>query len=225
MPGLLPGHDWHTGGMHVKADALRAGRPQVLAAPADVGSLELIVARPQPDQRLVLEQAQLDDAQGLSGDVWLARGNRHRPDGTADPDAQITVMNVRVAALLAGCPQRIPLAGDQLYVDLDLSLTNLPVGSRLHIGLAVLQVTASPHTGCAKFVSRFGEEATRFVNSRESRAHRWRGMNTRVVHPGLIRRGDSVRIHRAGQTDETASGQPTPAPADTGHRTLQQHRR
>ena len=183
--------------MHLTADALRAARDHLAAAPKSVGRVDLIVARPEAGQRQLLDEAHLAVVHGLIGDNWLARGNRHRHDGTPDPDAQITVMNIRVAALVADSPERIPLAGDQLYVDLDLSLANLPVGTRVAIGSAVLLVTAPPHTGCKKFVERFGEDAMRFVNSREGRAHRWRGMNTRVLESGVIRIGDPITIVKA----------------------------
>ena len=86
-------------------------------------------------------------------------------DGSANPDAQLTLMNARVVALVAGERERWPLAGDQLYVDLDLSADNLPPGTRLAVGSAVIEVTPEPHTGCAKFSARFGSEALRFVNS------------------------------------------------------------
>jgi len=179
--------------VHVTEEALLAAREQ-LASPATVGRLQLIVARPQPGERELLDEARLDDIGGLVGDNWLLRGNRHRADGSADPDAQIAVMNYRVAALVAGSPERIPLAGDQLYVDFDLSVANLPAGSCLCIGSAVLLVTPPPHTGCKKFVERFGPEAMRFVNSPEGRARRWRGMNTRVFEPGTVRLGDEISV-------------------------------
>ena len=143
-------------------------------------------------QRDLPGQAVLDLGTGLAGDNWLARGNSRTPDGSADPDKQITVMNARVAELVAGGAGagRMALAGDQLYVDLDLSVGNLPAGSLLAVGQAVLRVSEEPHLGCAKFVERFGAEAMRFVNSRVGRQMRLRGMNTRVVVPGTVRLGD-----------------------------------
>lgn len=182
--------------MHLTGDELDAARPELYGAPHDDGTLALIVARPEPAERTLLAEGQLDLALGLVGDNWLARGNRHREDGSADPDAQITLMNIRVARLVARAEDRVPLAGDQLYVDLDLSLDNLPAGTRLEIGTAVLELTASPHTGCKKFVARFGGDAMRFVNSREGRANRWRGANTRVVVPGTVRVGDRITVLR-----------------------------
>jgi hypothetical protein len=135
-------------------------------------------------------QAALDLVNGLDGDNWLSRGSKNTPDGSAEPQRQVTVMNARVAELIAGGTDRMPLAGDQLYVDLDLSLDNLPAGSLLAVGQAVLQVSEAPHLGCAKFVERFGAEAMRFVNSRAGRQWRLRGLNARVVVPGIVRLGD-----------------------------------
>jgi MOSC domain-containing protein YiiM len=164
---------------------------EVLRAPADEGTVELLVRRPVPEEREVLEEAELDLEEGLVGDCWRARGTRRGP---ADPDAQVTLMSSRVAALVAGDdPERWALAGDQLYVDFDLGAESLPAGCRIAVGSAVLEITALPHTGCGKFTARFGSEATRLVNAKEHRALRLRGVNARVVEPGRVRRGDPVR--------------------------------
>ena len=178
--------------MHRTMAELEAGLGHVLAAPKDDGELVLIAVRPRPGERELPAEARLDLVAGLVGDNWLARGSRHTPDGSAIPDMQITVMNSRVATLVAG-DDDMAMCGDQLYVDLDLSHDNLPVGTRLAIGDTVLEVTLPPHTGCKKFVARFGEDAMRFVNSRDGRAHRLRGMNTRVVVAGIVRVGDRCR--------------------------------
>ena len=195
--------------MHCTLAELAAAQAHLLAAPDDEGVLRLIVTRPSQAHRVVLDTGQLDMERGLAGDNWLERGNRHRADKSADPDAQITVMNIRVAELVAGSPDRIPLAGDQLYVDLNLSIDNLPVGSQLAIGDAVLEVTPPPHTGCAKFVDRFGADAMQFVNSREGRKNRWRGMNTKVIRPGSIRAGDLVSVTRSAVDLPVQSGPET----------------
>ena len=102
-------------------------------------------------------------------------------------------MNARAAAAIAGERERWPLAGDQLYVDLDLSLANLPPGSRVQIGSAVIEFSEAPHTGCAKFSARFGVDALRFVNSPTGRELRLRGANCRVVVAGTVRPGDAIR--------------------------------
>src|SRR4051794_25918526 len=178
---------------HTSGEELAAARAHLLRSPRDVGRLELVVRRPAPGQREVRAEGVLDARLGLVGDNWRERGNRHTPDGAAVPEMQVTVMNVRVADLVAGGRDAAPLAGDQLYVDFDLAVDSLPAGTLVAVGSAVLEVTAAPHLGCAKFVTRFGGDAMRFVNSKDGRRHRLRGMNTRVVTPGRIRVGDVVR--------------------------------
>ena len=175
---------------HLSRERLEAGLGRILDAPPDAGQLVLIVRRPAVGERDLPAEAVLDQETGLAGDNWLARGSRSTPDGSANPQAQITVMNARVAELVAGGTERMALAGDQLYLDMDISIENLPAGSLLAVGRAVLRVSETPHTGCAKFVERFGAEAMRFVNSRTGRQLRLRGMNARVVVPGTVRLGD-----------------------------------
>ena len=164
----------------------------VRSAPRDAGRLELIVRRPAVDAREVLEQAVLDDAEGLVGDGWLARGSSRTPDGSANPDAQLTIMSTRVLAAIEPDRARWPLAGDQLYVDLDLGVDNLPAGTRLAVGDAVVEVSEAPHTGCAKFSARFGSDALRWINNPTGRELRMRGLNARVVQGGTVRVGDRV---------------------------------
>ena len=179
---------------HLGAEELAAGLAEIRDAPADAGTVEMIVRRPAEDEREVLEEARLTLEDGVAGDHWRSRGSHSTPDGSADPDRQLTVMGARVVDLLAGGNRDAwPLAGDQLYVDLDLGVANLPAGTRLAIGDAVIEVTEPPHTGCAKFSARFGSAALRFVNSPDGRALRLRGLNARVVRPGTIRRGDPIR--------------------------------
>lgn len=175
---------------HLSRERLAAGLAQIRDSPQDGGRLVLIVRRPALGERALPAEAVLDQVAGLDGDNWLARGSKSTPDGSADPQRQVTVMNAKVAELVAGGTARMPLAGDQLYLDLDLSLDNLPAGSLLAVGQAVLQVTEAPHLGCAKFLERFGAEAMRFVNSRVGRQLRLRGLNARVVIPGTVRLGD-----------------------------------
>lgn len=172
-------------------ETLEAGLDAVRAAPADDGRVELIVRRPEVDAREVVEEATLDLEDGLVGDNWHVKPSLKT--GAPNPDAQLTVMNARVTALVAGEErERWALAGDQLYVDLDLSYRNLPPGTRLHVGEAVIEVTAEPHRGCGKFSSRFGVEALKFVNSAVGRELNMRGINTRIVTGGVVRTGDPV---------------------------------
>jgi hypothetical protein len=179
--------------MHLSAAALDDGLDHIRRAPADRGRLELIVRRPAVDEREVLAEGALDLAEGLVGDSWRVRGSSRTPDGSAHPDMQLNIISARVSALVAVDPDRRALAGDQLHLDLDLSELNLPPGTRLAIGTAVIEISEQPHTGCAKFAARFGREALRFVNSPAGRQLRLRGANARVVVPGVVRRGDEVR--------------------------------
>ena len=181
---------------HRSTEQLHAGLDAIRSAPRDAGRLELIVRRPDIEVREVLDEGQLDVAMGLVGDTWNRRGSNRTMDGSPHPDMQINIMNARVAALVAQSTDRWPLAGDQLFVDLDLSAANLPPGTRLEIGSAALEVTAQPHTGCGKFVARFGLDAVKFVNSTVGRELNLRGINARVIQPGTIRLGDEVRVVR-----------------------------
>ena len=171
---------------------LEAGLEEIRRSPKDKGVLMMIVTRPESGLRKVQESGELNVAEGLVGDSWKLRESSQTPDGSAHPEYQINIMNSRSAALVAQHPDRWPLAGDQLYVDLNLSGENLPVGTRLAIGTFVIEVTSPPHTGCAKFMARFGRDATLFVNSREGRNLNLRGINARVVKSGTIRVGDFV---------------------------------
>lgn len=171
--------------LHTTTDELHAGLDLVRSSPADRGTLELIVRRPAEDLREVLDQAELDLEVGLVGDRW------HLGSSPTN-DSQLTLMNARLAQLVARSRERWPLAGDQLYVDLDLSVENLPAGTRLAVGGAVVELTEIPHTGCAKFSARFGTDALKFVNKGPGRELRLRGANARVVTPGTVRVGDEV---------------------------------
>lgn len=181
------------GPRHLTAAELEAGLAHVRLSPRDGGVLELIVRRPRIEEREILEEGELDLRVGLVGDSWSVRTSSRTADGSPHPDMQLNVMNARAIALVAGERARWPLAGDQLYLDLDLSAENLPPGSRLALGSAILEVTAQPHTGCQKFVDRFGLDAVKFVNSPAGRELRLRGLNAKVIEPGTIRVGDVAR--------------------------------
>jgi len=191
---------------HLSREHLMAGLDHIRASPPDRGRVVLLVRRPAPGGRDLPSEAALDQVTGLVGDNWLTRGSSRTPDGSANPQSQVTVMNARVAELVAAGPERMPLAGDQVYVDLDLSIANLPAGSLLAVGHAVLRVSADPHLGCAKFVGRFGADAMRFVNSRLGRQLRLRGMNTTVAVPGTVRLGDLAAKVPSGAVPHQAAG-------------------
>ena len=172
---------------HATMEKLDAGLDEVRRSPKDGGVLNMIVCRPGVDEREVLEEAELNQKVGLVGDSWSSRATRH---WTPHPDTQLTLMNSRAATLVARDRDRWPLAGDQLYVDLDLSVANLPPGTRISLGTAIIEVTEPPHTGCSKFSARFGEDAEKFVNSPVGRELNLRGINARVTQSGRIRVGD-----------------------------------
>jgi hypothetical protein len=173
---------------HLELATLQAGLANVRRSPRDGGRVELIVKRPADDQRAVLTEAELSTDAGLVGDKWSVPAGSTAPN----PEAQLTLMNARVAALVAGCADHGGLAGDQLYVDLDLSYENLPPGTRLSMGSAVIEVTAEPHTGCGKFARRFGVDALKFVNSKDGRELNLRGINAKVIAGGIVRPGDTI---------------------------------
>jgi MOSC domain len=182
--------------LHLTTDQLESGLDHVRRSPAEEGTLELIVARPEVGERKLLDAAELDLVEGLVGDSWATRPSRETPDGSPHPDAQLNVMNARAAALVAGDPDRRALAGDQLYLDFDISDDNAPPGTQLEIGTAIIEITAKPHNGCAKFRARFGVDAVRFVNSPAGKHLKLRGVNAKVIQPGVIKVGDVVRKRR-----------------------------
>lgn len=178
---------------HLTREELEAGVGEIRRAPKDEGVLQLIVRRPKVDDREVLDEAQLSVEEGVVGDTWRLRSSSRMPDGGPHPHMQLNIISTRAIGLIARDRSRWALAGDQLFVDLDLAVENLPAWTKLQIGSAIVEVTDQPHTGCAKFVSRFGVEAMKFVNSALGRSLNLRGINARVVQPGTIRVGDPVR--------------------------------
>ena len=182
-----------TDAKHLTTAELEAGLDAIRQSPKDEGVVALIVRRPQVDAREVLEEGELDLVEGLVGDSWKVRASTRTPDGSRHPDMQLNVMNARVIALVAGEKGRWPLAGDQLFIDMDVSQENLPPGTRLALGSAVIEVTDQPHTGCKKFAARFGLDALKLVNSPVGKQLQLRGVNAKVAQPGVIRVGDLVK--------------------------------
>ena len=180
--------------VHLNMSQLEAELAHIQQSPKDEGMLQLIVRRPTVDERESLQEGELDVAVGLVGDNWQTRGSSSRSNGSANPEMQLTVMNSRVAALVAQEKARWELAGDQLYLDMDLSHENLPAGTQLAIGTAIIEITATPHTGCKKFVGRFGLPAMKFVNSAKvGKPLRLRGLNAKVIKSGMIKVGDIAK--------------------------------
>jgi MOSC domain-containing protein YiiM len=178
---------------HLALADLEAGLENIRNSPRDQSVLDLIVSRPEEDAREVMELADLDTEVGLVGDTWQDRPSARSGDGKAHPDMQITIMNSRVAALVAQDRERWQLSGDQLFIDLDLSVENMAPGTRISVGSAILEATDQPHTGCKKFAARFGADALKLISSPEGKELRLRGMNTKVVQSGEIKPGDPVK--------------------------------
>lgn len=177
---------------HLTTAELEAGLIYVQQSPQNAGTLEMIVRRPSTNEREVLAKGALDTTVGLVGDNWQTRGSKSTPDGSAHPEMQLNVMNARILHLVAQDKSRWQLAGDQLILDMDLSIENLPPGTQLAVGEAIIEVTAVPHSGCKKFVERFGIEAMKFVNSPLGKQLRLRGLNAKVIQPGTVCTGDLV---------------------------------
>ncbi len=177
---------------HLTMEELEAGLDTIRRSPKNTGVLDLIVRRPGIGEREVLQQGELNFVEGLAGDTWSVRGSSLTADGASHTDTQLNVMNSRAVALVAQHKDRWQLAGDQLFIDMDLSAENLPPGTQLQLGSAVIAVTDQPHTGCSKFVARFGKDAMKLVNSPIGRQLNLRGINCKVVEPGDIRVGDMV---------------------------------
>ena len=179
--------------MHLSKEQLESGLVKLADPPAVHGTLDMIVARPAVGERLVVGEGRLVVGEGLEGDNYLVRGSPSTEDGSAHPEAQLNVMSSCVLDMIAdGDKDRWKWAGDQLLVNLDLSVANLPPGTRLAVGEdAIIEVAAKPHAGCAKFADRYGIDAARFVNSRKEL--RLRGLNAMVVQEGTIRTGDPIK--------------------------------
>jgi MOSC domain-containing protein YiiM len=178
--------------LHVAREDLDARLAELRALDTAQGTLEIIVRRPSEGERELPASAELTLEDGLVGDRWRLSAHVHS-DGTVSRENQLTLMSTRMLGLIAE-PERWPLSGDNLLVDMGLDMESLPVGSRLAIGdEVVVQISEIPHTGCAKFSARFGSDALKFVNSPEGRTLRLRGVNAHVIVPGTVSTGDPVR--------------------------------
>ncbi len=177
---------------HLTRAELQAGLPQILASPQDEGTLEAIVIRPEPGQRRELEACDISLAGGTHGDHWAEGCWKSTEDGQPHPDVQICIMNARCIAHIAGARDRWALAGDNLFIDMDLRPENLPAGQRLRIGGATIEITDTPHAACKSFAEHYGQSAAVFVNARKGSALRLRGVYARVLEDGRVAAGDRV---------------------------------
>ncbi|HBH07471.1 MAG TPA: MOSC domain-containing protein [Flavobacteriales bacterium] len=165
----------------------------ILQSPSRKGSLELITVRPKENERLELKEGHITKSDGVEGDNWKFRKSRHTPDGSPDPETQINIMNARVIDSITSRQDEWKKAGDQLFVNFDITEKNLPAGSQFKIGNeVVLEVSAQPHTGCGKFKDRFGPDALKFVNHKDYKELRLRGINAFVIQEGTVRPGDEI---------------------------------
>ena len=177
---------------HLDMKELKDGLPEILRSPKDHGRLEGIVVRPEKGERLDVDERRISLDGGLEGDRWGKGTSKTTSDGRPDPDVQICIMNARCISLIATERANWPPAGDNLFVDLDISRANLEAGQRLALGTAIIEITGAPHNGCAKFIERYGRDACLFVNSQEGKRLRLRGVYARVVQDGLVTVGDSI---------------------------------
>ena len=174
-------------------EALAAALPSILAAPKDEGTLELIVNRPDRGLRETPQSQIVRGADGLPGDHWIHGTGYALEDGTGDPDAQICMMMAGCIRAIAGDRKNWAPAGDNFFIDMDLTPANMPPGTRFAIGSAEFAVTELPHNGCQDFIDRYGRDACIFVNTGEGKVHRLRGIYARVTLDGTVSVGDKVR--------------------------------
>ena len=177
---------------HLTLEELQAGLPDILASPAEEGVLLGIVIRPEQGGRRELQSCEISLAGGVHGDRWAKGCWMRTEDGRPHPDVQICIMNARCIDLIARERSNWSPAGDNLFVDMDLAVSNLPPGRRLSLGSAVIEITGTPHDGCGAFARRYGRDARQFVNSVEGKQNRLRGVYARVVQDGEISVGDRV---------------------------------
>lgn len=179
--------------LHVSLRQLEEGLDLIKKSPNDNTLVDMIVCRPTEGNRKILQEGFLDKGKGLIGDNWIDRGSSKSADGCSHPDMQLNIMNSRSIALIAQQKNRWQLAGDQLFIDINLTDKNIPAGTRLSIGDAIIEVTAIPHNGCKKFTDRFGIDAVKFVNSPIGKELHLRGINAKIIKSGKIKVGDIVK--------------------------------
>ena len=179
--------------LHLTTQQLEDGLEHIKNSPKDITLIDMIVCRPNEGDRKMLQEGYLDKEKGLVGDNWLERGSLKTADGSSHPEMQLNIMNSRSISLIAQQKDRWPLAGDQLFIDINLTDKNIPAGTKLSVGQAIVEVTAIPHNGCKKFTDRFGIDAVKFVNSSIGKELHLRGVNAKIIKSGIIKVGDMVK--------------------------------
>ena len=174
-------------------EELQAGLSDIRQSPTNDGVLQGIVIRPDTNERVSLNQCELSPELGVHGDNWAKGCWKTLQDGRPHPDVQVAIMNARSIELIAQDKDRWQLAGDNLFVDLELTDENLPCGQRLAIGSVVLEITKVAHNGCKKFSERFGKDAVRFVNSDAGKTLHLRGIYAKIVQSGTVKVGDDIK--------------------------------
>ena len=190
---------------HLTEQEITDGLTEVLKSPQDFGTLRAIVIRPGHEERRSLQECRLSPEGGTEGDAWARGCWLQLPDGSPDPDVQICIMNSRMIDLVACDKTRWELAGDNLFVDLDLSRENLLAGQLLSIGECVIEITEQPHNGCSKFSQRFGAPALKAVNSPAGKQLRLRGVYAKVITAGKVRVGDLIRKTNDARTSASSA--------------------
>ena len=178
---------------HLNREELQAGLPHILASPDDDGVLEAIVVRPVSEERREVTQCRLTLAGGVESDHWANGCWKSTESGDPHPDVQICIMNARCIGLIAQERENWAPAGDNLFIDMNLTPDNMPPGQRIAVGSVILEITDTPHKGCAKFIRRYGRDACVFVNTGDGDRYKLRGIYARVVQDGTVRTGDRVR--------------------------------
>jgi len=176
----------------ISREKLDAGLEHIKNSPTNNGPLEMIVVRPETQERTELKSCQLSSALGVHGDRWLANSWKTLPDGSSDPEVQVAITNIRCIDLVAGQRERWNLLGDNLYIDFDLSEDNIRIGDQLSIGSTILEVSREPNYGCAKYLKHFGKDALKFLNTAEGKQLRLRGIFAKIIKDGTVTVGDTV---------------------------------
>lgn len=181
------------------------GRSRLPPSPRDRGRVEQVCVRPALDERFFPEELHLCPRRGAIGDRWEHRTWMYLPDGRPDPRVQLAIAHAPTIAWVHALSGNAHHPGDTLLVDLDLHANNLPAGSRLRVGTAVIEISDVENDGCAKFAARHGSEIRAWMAAPENRTRRLRGVFARVLQEGVVRAGDFAIVVERASAMETPS--------------------